>query len=103
MLDGHLNREPAADLAVVDAQRANLSLALGNSNVTRSIVSHQYDIVVEINRIVLREGTTPSETIHDLHGLSVLDFGFACHWYSSSREQAAAQENRTECVLLFIV
>src|SRR5207245_4737582 len=79
MLDGHLNREPAADLAVVDAQRANLSLALGNSNVTRSIVSHQYDIVVEINRIVLREGTTPSETIHDLHGLSVLDFVFAGH------------------------
>ena len=103
MLDGHLNREPAADLAVVDAQRANLSLALGNSNVTRSIVSHQYDIVVEINRIVLREGTTPSETIHDLHGLSVLDFVFAGHGYASRREQAAAQDNGTDGVLVFRV
>src|SRR5438034_6134536 len=100
MLDGHLNREPAADLAVVDAQRANLSLALGNSNVTRSIVSHQYDIVVEINRIVLREGTTPSETIHDLHGLSVLDFVFAGHGRSEEHTSELQSHSDLVCRLL---
>src|SRR5206468_8506611 len=103
MLDGHLNREPAADLAVVDAQRANLSLALGNSDVTRSIVPHQYDIVVEIKRIVLREGTTNTETIHDLHGLSVLDFAFAGHGYASPGKQASTEDDGTDGVLVFRV
>src|SRR5205807_9855428 len=84
-------------------QRANLSFALGNSDVTWSIVSHQYDIVVEINRIVLREGTTDSETIHDLHGLSVLDFAFAGHGYASRRKQTSTQDDGTDGVLVFRV
>ena len=66
-------------------------------------MSHQYDIVVEINRIVLREGTTHSEAIHDLHGLSVLDFALACHRYASRRKQASTQDHRTDGVLVFRV
>src|SRR5437016_546692 len=93
MLNGHLNGEPAAHLAVIHTQRANLGLALGNRDVAWSVVAHEDHIVVEIAGVILRERTPDSEAIHNLHGLSVLNLVFSGYRYAPRCEQTSAKDD----------
>src|SRR5205085_5530950 len=100
VLNGHLNGEPAADLAVIHIQRANLGLALGNGDVAWSVVAHEDHIVVEIAGVILCERTPDSEAIHYLHGLSVLDLVFTGHRYASCCSQTGSQNDGADGVFV---
>ena len=77
VLHGHLDGEAAADFAVIDLQRSDLGLALGDAGVAGAVVTHEDDVVVEVDGVVLGEGTAGAEGVHDLHGEDVFDFVLA--------------------------
>ena len=58
---GHLDGEPAADFAVIDVERADLGLALGDGDVAGAVVAHEDDVVVEVHGVVLGEGAAGAE------------------------------------------
>ena len=43
VLDAHLNGEAAADLAVVDGERAHFGFAFSDGQVAGAVVAHQHD------------------------------------------------------------
>ena len=55
------------------------------------VVPHKHHIVLVIDRVELGERPAGSESIHDLHGLDVLDFHLACHRNARRTEQAIAK------------
>src|ERR1039457_4250457 len=79
MPHAHFHGKPAAGLAVINAQRAHFGPAFGDAAMAGPVVSHKHHIVLVIDRVELGERPGGSESIHDLHGLDVLDFHFACH------------------------
>src|SRR5258707_12218567 len=92
-LDAHLNRKTAANLTVIDLKRTQLGFALGDACVPRSIMSHEDDVIDEVDRIVLGEGATGAEAIHDLHSQRVLDLILAGHRNAATGEQRRAEDD----------
>src|SRR4051812_6651679 len=63
-------------------------------------MTHQNDIVIEINRIILSERAARAESIHDLHGLRILDLIFTGYRNASRREKAGTENNGTDRIFI---
>ena len=102
MLHAHLDRQAAAHLAVINAQRPQLGLAVGDGNVPRSVVAQQDHIVHKIVGIKLAERAARAQAVQNLHGLRVLDLQFSGHRNPAPRQQAVAHDDGTQRVFVFL-
>ncbi len=98
--DGHLDGEAAADFAVIDVERTDPGLAFRDRDVARAVMSHQDDVVVQIDRIVLGERAAGVERVHDLHRDSVLDLVLAGDGNVPRGEQRGAEDDGTHRVFV---
>ena len=73
LLHAHFDGEAAAYLAVEDFQGADFRLAFGDGSVAGAVVSHEDDIIGEVDGVVLGEGAAGAEGVEDLHGEDVFD------------------------------
>ena len=87
---------------MVHLQRTHLRLALGDRDVPGSVVSHQHDVVLEVHRVVLGEGSAHAEGVQDLHGLNVLDFVLAGDRHAARRQQRVAEDDGADGVLVLL-
>src|SRR5947209_3261224 len=63
-------------------------------------MTHQNDITIEINRIILSERAARSESVHDLHRLRILDLILTRHWNASRREEAGTENNGSDRIFI---
>jgi hypothetical protein len=90
----HVDRQSAARLAVEDVDRTNGRFRLGDVDVASAVVPHQNDVVVEIDRRVLRERAADAKSIEYFHSLRRSHVVLAGDGYSSSRQQRVAEYDR---------
>ena len=87
MFHAHFHREPFADLSMVDIERPHLGFAFAYPQVAGSIMAHEDDVLVEIDRIIFGKRSPRSESIHDLHRLRVFHLIFTSDGDSASCKQ----------------
>ena len=63
--DLELDAQAGAALAVVELERAQRRLLLGDRDVARPVVAHQHEVLVEVERVVLGVGAAGAEPVED--------------------------------------
>ncbi len=87
---------------MVDIKRTDLGFAGGDLDVARAVMAEQDDVLAEIGGVVFRKGTANSKSVHDFHGLGILDLVFAGHGNTSSCEQGITKDHACHDILVLI-
>ncbi len=66
-------------------------------------MAHEHHVVGEVHRVVLGERAAHAEAVQDLHGLDVLDLHLAGNRDAAGGEQAVAEDDRADGVLVLRV
>ena len=98
----HFHGKTSADFAMVDIKRTDLGFARGDLDMARAVVAEQDDVLAEIGGVVFGKGTSNSKSVHDFHGLGILDLVFAGHGNTSSREQGITKDHGCHDILVLI-
>ncbi len=85
---------------MVDVKRADPDAVLGDGGVTRAVVAHENDVVVEVDSIVLGEGAAAAEQVEHLHGEDVLDLILAGDADTARGEHGCAENDGTHGVFV---
>src|SRR5271154_5503430 len=85
---------------MVDAQGTKLRLAVGDCDMSGTVVAHQNHIVDEVVGVVLRERTSTAQTIENLHCLHILDLKLARDRDSASGKQAVSDDDGAQGVFV---
>src|SRR5215212_3606877 len=75
--DAELHGDPVAGLAMVDPEAPQGRFAVAYGDVSWSVMAHQYEALVEVHGIELRERPARSQGVHYLHGNGVLEITFS--------------------------
>ena len=87
MFHAHFHRESLANFPVINIERSHLGFAFSDPQMAGSIMPHEDDVLVEIDRIIFGKRSARSESIHDLHRLRVFHLIFTSDGDSTSCKQ----------------
>ena len=100
VLDGHFDGKTAADFAVVDLEGADFGFSLRDGDMAGTVMAHEDDVIVEVHGVVLGEGTTDAEGVHDFHGLGIFNFEFAGDGHAAGGEEGVAEDDGADGVFV---